>query len=174
MIVINICGENGVGKSTVAKYLNYELALLGKKTCVLHLADKVKRIAGHIIGEDSELYHDRYTKDQEIKELYISRRQILCNITEVFIKYVNCDYWWQIIDYYLTYNYVIIPDCRYKVWLDFLVKRQHKYCNYVIVKSSNECLEEFSYLGEYVTVVNDGNEKELEEKVKYIAKQIAH
>jgi hypothetical protein len=59
------------------------------------------------------------------------------------------------------------------VWLDFLVKRGHKYCNYVIVKSSNECLEEFSYLGEYVTVVNDGNEKELEEKVKYIAKQLA-
>ena len=49
MVIINVCGANGVGKTTTANIISYELGLLGNTTKVLHLADKVKELASQIL-----------------------------------------------------------------------------------------------------------------------------
>lgn len=167
MMIINVCGANGVGKTTTANIISYELGLLGNTTKVLHLADKVKELASQILGESIELYYDRYTKDEIIPKLGFSRRQLLCNITDSMIQYVSRDYWWEQIDYYFTYDYVIIPDCRYEAWLDFLVKKQHTFINMLVVNCDSD-LSTFKYLNKYTLIDNDGSKEQLHCNVKEV------
>lgn len=120
MKVIAISGKAGSGKDTVGSILEEELAVDGYDVLLAHNADLVKFICSEYFGWDGK------------KDTF--GRELLQYVGTDVVRSKNPDYW---VDFIIstvrlfpdTWDYVIIPDCRFENelnrWRDFGYKVTH-------------------------------------------------
>jgi hypothetical protein len=105
MKIINISGKAQHGKDTTALILKKKLESKNKKVIITHYADLLKYEAKQFFNWDGN-------KDEK-------GRQILQYMGTDVIRKINPDYWVGFIKEFMKmfqdeWDYVIIPDCRFK------------------------------------------------------------
>lgn len=128
MKIICISGKAGHGKDYTANILKNELESKDKTVLVVHNADLLKYICKNFFAWDGE-------KDEEGRQLlqYIG--------TDVFREY-DKDFWVSFIYKILecspvTWDYVLIPDCRFKNEIDYYREHSNKTVIHVRVERNN-------------------------------------
>ena len=127
--IINLNGEHGVGKSTVAQYLHNALIATGANVKILHLADPVKKMCAILAGENIINYHSE-AKDEFCKQLGINRRQLMVDMTAVCRDKFCKDVFWNLGTANIAaYDVIIVGDARYADWYEYLNRKQYEVFN---------------------------------------------
>lgn len=173
--IINLTGNNGAGKDTCAEIIQ-EILNEHNFTCeIISLAEPVRKQCAALTNENPSVFLNEQKKKEIAPNFNITRRELLKLITEQSMC-INKNIYWKIalqkIEK-LDVDYVIITDCRYIEWLDFIVRKWYHFSLYNIVKDNTSTNVEYmneEYINYLVSlsvrstqgdIVNNGTVEEL-------------
>lgn len=134
---INLSGQNGVGKDTVAKYVDLYFSEYSHniKTQILSLAKPVKECLSVLSNEPVEFYSDREYKELEIESLNITRRQLMIDFSDALMQIHPDIFWINALDRIeCDSDIIIITDYRFMSWASFLERKKENFINIEIIK----------------------------------------
>lgn len=147
-LFINLSGNNGVGKDTVATFMQEYLKAKDITVQILSLAKPVKECLAILTNESVDAYDDRVKKESIVSDLGMSRRDLMKAFTAVMME-VHASIFWKNALGRLERDVevIIITDYRYQGWTNFLELKGEYFINVHISTTEKYNFPKNAYIG---------------------------